>query len=416
MIRRREFMLAAGAALAAPAIGRAQEETGIILPRGFRATVFADNLGPTLRHVTVAENGVVYANCLNGRARGGIVALRDANGDGRADEIAWMGDHRGTGIEARGPWLYYSSEFEVFRQRLGRGLALEGARETIAGGFPRQRAHTAKSLAFDDQGFVYVNSGAPTNACERPLRTPGARGEEPCGDLQFAAGIWRFRADRLNQDQARDGHRFATGLRNCVALAWSSASRSPFVVMHGRDQLEEFWPALYDARTSAELPAEEMHALADGSDHGWPYTYWNHLTRQRVVGPEYGGDGTRVAPAGRFSDPVYAFPGHWAPNDLIFYGGTLFPQRYRGGAFIAFHGSWNRAPLPQRGYNVSFVPFANGRPAGPHEIFADGFAGRDEVLEPADARFRPMGLAEGRDGSLFIVDSQRGRVWRVTPA
>ena len=101
----------------------------------------------------------------------------------------------------------------------------------------------------------------------------------------------------------------------------------------------------------------------------------------------------------------------WAPNDLEFYTGTLFPQEYHGGAFVAFHGSWNRAPLPQGGYNVAFAPFLGEHARGDWSIFADGFAG--EELSPNGANHRPVGLAQGPDGSLFISDSQVGRIWRI---
>ena len=107
-----------------------------------------------------------------------------------------------------------------------------------------------------------------------------------------------------------------------------------------------------------------------------------------------------------------AFPGHWAPNDVAFYGGTQFPQKYRGGAFVAFHGSWNRAPLPMAGYNITFVPFAGGTP-GTREVFADGFAGKTPLMSPSDAVARPGGLAVGPDGSLYITEDVKGRVWRV---
>src|SRR5204862_465775 len=81
--------------------------------------------------------------------------------------------------------------------------------------------------------------------------------------------------------------------------------------------------------------------------------------------------------------------GHWAPNDVLFYTGSQFPQKYRNGAFIAFHGSWNRAPLPQAGYNVTFVPFDGGRPSGKYEVFASGFAGKTPLANPRDAAARP---------------------------
>ncbi len=106
------------------------------------------------------------------------------------------------------------------------------------------------------------------------------------------------------------------------------------------------------------------------------------------------------------------FPGHWAPNDLEFYLAEQFPERYHGGAFIAFHGSWNRAPLPQEGYEVVFVPWADGEPGGEHETFADGFR-NDSDEGPQSASYRPVGLAVGPDGSLYVSDSIEGKVWRI---
>jgi mono/diheme cytochrome c family protein len=108
-----------------------------------------------------------------------------------------------------------------------------------------------------------------------------------------------------------------------------------------------------------------------------------------------------------------AFPGHWAPNDLLFYEGDQFPTHYKHGAFIAFHGSTNRSPYPQAGYFVCFVPFVNGKPAAEWEVFADGFAQVDPVVNVSDAVYRPMGLAMGPDGSLYISDSRKGKIWRI---
>src|SRR6202044_1384305 len=110
--------------------------------------------------------------------------------------------------------------------------------------------------------------------------------------------------------------------------------------------------------------------------------------------------------------PVAAFPGHWAPNDLAIDDGAGFPAAYRGGAFIAFHGSWNRAPDPQGGYNVVFQPLADGKASGPFVVFADGFAGA--YKDPGRAAFRPSGLAEGPDGALYVSDDVHGRIWRIT--
>ena len=128
-----------------------------------------------------------------------------------------------------------------------------------------------------------------------------------------------------------------------------------------------------------------------------------------MLAPEYGGDGKQVGRCKDKQEPLVAFPGHWAPDGLTFYAGTQFPERYRGGAFVAFHGSWNRAPLPQAGYRVAFVPFKNGKPVGGYETFADGFWKED----PAGPKHRPVGVAVGPDGSLYITDDAAGTIWRV---
>ena len=111
--------------------------------------------------------------------------------------------------------------------------------------------------------------------------------------------------------------------------------------------------------------------------------------------------------------PVMAFPGHWAPNAILFYTGNQFPAKYKNGAFIAFHGSWNRAPLKQKGYNVVFVPFKDGKVSGDYEVFAEGFKGAEELESPGDAVTRPCGLAQGADGSLYISDDVKGTIWKI---
>jgi glucose/arabinose dehydrogenase len=411
--------LAAGLAgillLAAPAAAAPRcddDDGGIRLAEGFCALVMADGVGRA-RHLVVEADGDVYVRLREASGGGSIVALRDEDGDGRADRIERFDEAGGTGIGLRDGWLYVSTNREVYRWRLpAEGLVPEGEPELVVKGFPRQRGHAAKPFAFDGSGGLYVTVGSPSNACQEDGRGPGSPGVDPCPERDEHAGIWRFEADATYQD-FEDGERYAAGIRNAVALAWNRAEGALYVMQHGRDLLAQNWPDRFTFEQSAELPAEEMQRLTEGADFGWPYCYYDHLQGRRVLAPEYGGDGREVGRCAAFAEPVAAYPGHYAPNALLFYRGGQFGEAYRGGAFIAFHGSWNRAPLEQRGYLVAFQPFENGRPTRDWQVFADGFAAIDPIERPADARFRPMGLAEGPDGSLYISDSVRGRIWRV---
>jgi glucose/arabinose dehydrogenase len=409
-----------------PAFGQADElalsadtpvdqDAGIRVPEGFDAEVFAEEIGRA-RHIAVRDNGDVYVALREARAEGSVAALRDEDGDGAADRIEYFGEHAGTGIAIHDDYLYASSDDAIFRYPLPEGDALvpQSGPETVVEDFPRQRSHASKAFAIDDSGNLYVNVGAPSNACQEADRTRGSPGQEPCPLLDDHAGIWRFEANKSGQT-FEDGARHVTGTRNVVALDWNSDAGALYFAMHGRDQLHELFPDRYTVEESAELPAEEFHVVRAGANYGWPYTYWDHRAGARVVAPEYGGDGATVAEQGEYEAPLLTFPGHWAPNDLLFYtaqGG--FPEGAQGGAFIAFHGSWNRAPLPQGGYNVVFVPFQGAAPAGEWGVFADGFKGAEVLEDSDDAEFRPMGLAQGPDGALYITDSVQGRIWRVT--
>lgn len=384
---------------------------GITLPEGFCATVFADGVGRP-RHIVVAPNGDVFVALAGGRGqRGGVLALRDTNADGKADVQEQFGENGGNGIALRGEYLYFAPNDAVLRYRLPSGqLKASGRPDTIVAGLPADRSHTAKTIVVDNAGNLFVNIGSPSNACQVQDRQPGSPGMDPCPELETRAGIWRFSANRLRQKQS-DGQRYATGIRNAVALTIHPGNGGLYGMQHGRDQLYANWSNLFTAEQSAEKPSEELIRIQEGDDFGWPYCYHDPELGRKVLAPEYGGDGRTVGRCASAKQPLLAFPAHWAPNAILFYTGSQFPERYRNGAFIAFHGSWNRAPLPQAGYNVVFVPFNGDRPAGTYEIFANGFAG--ENVQPGSARHRPTGLAQGPDGALYITDDAGGRIWRI---
>ncbi len=391
----------------------AAANAGLTLPDGFCALVVADGVGRA-RHLTVAANGDVFValgRTRGGDGGGGVLALRDTTGDGVADVQVRFSSGPGDDVQFRNGYLYYATNDRIVRFPWREGaLEPSEAPETIASGLPATHGHRAKSIAFGSNGSLYVNVGSPSNACMEQSRTAGSPGKDPCDELDTRAGIWRFDADRAGQQQ-EDGVRFATGLRNTVALATRSQDGLLYGVMHGRDQLSEFWPQRFTQAQRAEKPAEEFVRIARGDDFGWPYCYYDPEDDRKVLGPEYGGDGQTIGRCAEKKDPLIGFPAHWAPNGLLFYSGDHFPERYRGGAFIAFHGSWNRAPLPQAGYNLVFVPFDGGEPTGDWEVFADGFAGGN--LDPGDAAHRPVDVAEGPDGSLYVSDDRGGRIYRI---
>lgn len=392
------------------------DNAGLTLPDGFKAVKVADSLGAA-RHLAVAENGDIYVALRQKQNGGGIVALRDTDGDGKADQKEYFGDHSGTGIGLHNGYLYASSTTKVYRYEMPEDSLVPSAEpELIVEGFPEQNSHAAKSFTFDSSGNIYVNVGAPSNSCQKEDRVTESPGQDPCPLLERHAGIWQFSASETGQTQQQDGNRYATGLRNVVGLDWNYVVNSLYVTQHGRDQLYQNWPEYYTKKESAELPAETLYKVSEGDNFGWPYSYYDQRQDSIMLAPEYGGNGQKTLAGtpyeGQFERPVTAFPGHWAPNALEFYTAEQFPEKYQNGAFIAFHGSWNRAPLPQQGYNVVFVPFENDSASTQYEKFATGFPGTENP-QPGSAEHRPTGLAVGPDGSLYVTDDSRGTVWRI---
>lgn len=400
------------------------DDTGIQVPPGFCATVFADNLGHA-RHIAVSANGTVYVNTWSGNYfrnspppdGGFIVVLRDTHGTGHADVIERFGDDAvaggtgGTGIALYGGALYVEERDSILRYELEAGSGFpSGAPAIVVSGLPTGGDHPMHPFVIDAHGKLYLDSASATNACDVHNRQLHTAGQDPCTELQTRGGIWRFDANRRDQ-RFSAAQRYATGIRNGEGMGFDSAGRL-YVTQHGRDQLAENWPELYRPAQGQELPAEEIVELREGADYGWPQCYYDGFRKRLVLAPEYGGDGGhKTGVCDRKTGPVATFPAHWAPNDLLIYSGRQFPAVYRDGAFIAFHGSWNRAPAVQAGYNIVFQPLAGGHPSGNYIVFADGFAG--PVKAPGRAIYRPSGLAQGPDGSLYVSDDLRGRIWRI---
>lgn len=384
----------------------------LTLPAGFQVSLFAEGVGPA-RHMVARANGDVYLR-LDGPQQGhGLVALRDQDQNGQAEEIRYFGPaDGGTGLALDADYLYYANATEVWRQALRPELVPTARPERLVSNLGQPSAHNARSLALDGQGNLYVNVGAPSNACQVRDRQDHSPGQNPCPLLNEFGGIWRFKTHLLDQDKVKNGLRYATGIRNAVALDWNTQTQQLYVVPHGRDQLHELYPSLYSEQQGSELPAEELAAVSQGSNLGWPYCYYDQLQQKKVLAPEYGGDGQQLGQCGQYLAPLVGFPGHYAPNDLLFYTGSQFPPEYKNGAFVAFHGSWNRSGQ-QAGYQVAFVPL-NQNKAGAWKTFADGFAGSQNLRGSGDARYRPVGLAQLPDGALLIADSKQGRIWKVS--
>jgi glucose/arabinose dehydrogenase len=400
---------------------------GITLPTGFCAVVVADLKKPNgdpaaARHMAVLPNGDIFVAINspgNNQPAFGIIGLRDTDDDGDADtQTSFSPDLGGSGIAWAGGRLFFGANDRVLRFDLAEGLLTpSSAATTVVSGLPSTGDHISKTVVIGNDARLYVNIGSASNACQvnnRQLQSPG---QSPCPELPTRAGIWSFDLNGTNMTQA-NGTRFATGYRNMVALAINPADNTLYGVQHGRDMLFENWPAFFTVGEDAVLPSEELVKITQNSDNGWPYCYHDaEFEKKKVLAPEYGGNGvltsggTSPVNCSAVNQPLATFGAHWAPNGITFYSGEQFPEKYRNGAFVAFHGGFDRAPLPNEGYNVMFVPVSNGV-FGTPEVFADGFAGSAGPL-PANALHRPVGVTVGPDGSLYVSDDRGGRIYRI---
>jgi glucose/arabinose dehydrogenase len=434
---RRVLTMSAVAVLSIPALACAQAgaagkcapgNVGLKLEAGFCASIFADTLRGA-RELAVAPNGDVFLAAY-GRGNGGVIALRELNHSGRADIIQKFASGFTSSHVALFDGHLYTEALPplaagqrggavpgrvaaILRYPLKAGdLTPSGPPDTIVAGLPVDSGHITRNFAITNDGILYVNVGSATNSCQAKDRAKESPGVNPCTELKTRAGIWKFDARKKNQTPATGVH-FARGIRNAVGIAISPLDGKLWATQHGRDNLggpTGNWS--FDAKYNAENPAEELLQVNQGDDFGWPYCYYSVEEHHLVLAPEYGGDGKKVGQCAQKKEPVAVFPGHWAPNALFFYTGSAFPAKYKNGAFIAFHGSWNRSPEPAGGYNVVFQPLRDGKASGPFEVFADAFSNAT-IGAKEGGNHRPTGLAQASDGALYVTDDAGGRIYKI---
>jgi glucose/arabinose dehydrogenase len=378
----------------------APDNGGLTLPQGFCAMVLASGLDG-VRHLAVGPTGDLYAAVSGAKDGKGVLGFRDRDGDGKPEEQVAFGPKGGNDIALHAGYLYLAQDERILRWRLTPGkLAPESQPEILIDGLPTP-GHSPKTIAFGAGDVMYAKIGSASNSCQIADRRAGSPGRDPCTELESRAGIWEFSASRTGQ-APKDGKRIATGMRNAEAITIQPGTGDFYAAIQGRDQLGDNWG--FSDEINADNPGEELVRVQPGDDFGWPYCYYSNQYRKKVLAPEYGGDGRKVGRCAAARDPIMSFPGHWAPISLAFYPGERFGPAYHDGLFIAFHGSWNRAPLPQAGYRVVFVPFKDGKAAGSYSTFAIGST-------PTD--LRATGLAVGKDGSLYLSADTGGKIWKI---
>ena len=398
-------LLLIGAPLRAQTLDCSGHFTQLTVPSGFCVRVFADSVGP-VRQVVIHPTGQVVA-ALN--TSPGLIRLRDTNGDGRADEVVRFGPHQaGTGVTWRAGWLYFAADGGVVRYRWpADAQAPDTTGEWIVNNLPvgaYGSAHTMKGIAVGTDGMVYVSIGSATDNCQVQDRVHLSIGRWPCGELETRAGVWRY------SPPARAGgewgaKRFATGLRNSEALAFDPNTGRLWGATHGRDWINRVWD--WPDSLGANQPAEMLELLVENGDYGWPYChgFWDRAVTKLVKAPEYATE-TSINCSAK-NPPVMGFPGHWAPMAIAVVN-TAAAGVPRPGLFIAFHGSRSRAPLPETGHFLVFLPLdESGHPAGTFRPILSSTA--------PPGTLRPTGVAVSVTGGIYVTDDDHQRIYLIEP-
>jgi len=339
----------------------------ITVPVGFRVDVFAEKLGGP-RALAVDPRGVLFASI---SALGRVVALSDGRGVGRASDVVTVVKDLDLphGIAFRRGYLYVAETGRIVRYRYHAATQTAVERSVVVAGLPHGGHHWTRSIAFGRDGKLYVAVGSSCDICREKDRR--------------RAAIVRYNADGSGEE------RFAAGLRNPVGLAFHPTTGSLWTTVNERD-----WPG-------GAAPPDYVTEVQRGAAYGWPDCFADGGARR--PDPTFGRD----ADCRDVRLPSLPLTPHAAPLGLAFYTRAQFPAQYVGDLFIALHGS--RLGLAPSGYSIARVRFRGGRPVA-MEDFATGWRHGDRIVG------RPVDLAVGRDGSLYVSDDHGDRIHRVTYA
>ena len=352
---------------------------------GFEVSLFADKLDNPRQAFVLPNGDILIVEATRewpGRAdrpqksANRITLFRDSNQDGKSDvrESFLTGLNMPHGMAVLGNWFYVGNTDGVVRYAYKLGQTKIDAKPQKVLDLPAG-GHYTRNLIADPAGKkLYIAVGSSSNVDEDSADAKDPR-----------------RAAILEMNPDGSAMRvFAGGLRNPVGMDWEPSTKTLWTVVNERDLLGD------------DLVPDYLTSVKEGAFYGWPYSYFGQIEDPRKKGQ-------RPDLVAKAIKPDYALGSHTAALGLAFYNGKSFPQRYRGGAFIGMHGSWNRSKMV--GYKVAFIPFVNGKPAGPMEDILTGFISDESKFE---AHGRPVGVTVAPDGSLLVADDSGGKVWRVS--